>query len=99
MQQTIPRFRSFRASDIKNEVLAGLTVAMTMIPESLSFAILAGLSPLTVLYAAFLIGIVTGIVGGRPGMVLCGAGSSLAVLMALAAFHGPEFLFAAVVMA
>ena len=99
MQQTIPRFRSFRASDIKNEVLAGLTVAMTMIPESLSFAILAGLSPLTGLYAAFLMGIVTGIFGGRPGMVSGGAGATVVVLMALAATHGPEYLFAAVVVA
>jgi len=42
--------------NLKNEILAGLTVAMTMIPESLSFAILAGLSPITGLYAAFLMG-------------------------------------------
>lgn len=96
---TIPRFRSFRASDIKNEVLAGLTVAMTMIPESLSFAILAGLSPLTGLYAAFLMGIVTGIFGGRPGMVSGGAGATIVVLIALAATHGTEYLFAAVVLA
>lgn len=96
---TIPRFRSFRASDIKNEVLAGLTVAMTMIPESLSFAILAGLSPLTGLYAAFLMGIVTAIFGGRPGMVSGGAGATVIVLIALAASHGPEYLFGAVVLA
>src|SRR5690606_24826347 len=83
----------------KNEVLAGLTVAMTMIPESLSFAILAGLSPLTVLYAAFLMGLVTAILGGRPGMVSGGAGATIVVLIALAASHGVEYLFAAVVLA
>lgn len=56
---------SFRSINLKNEILAGLTVAMTMIPESLSFAILAGLSPLMGLYAAFLMGIVTAVLGGR----------------------------------
>jgi SulP family sulfate permease len=49
--------QSFRSINFKNEILAGLTVAMTMIPESLSFAILAGLSPLMGLYAAFLWGL------------------------------------------
>ncbi|SHI67511.1 sulfate permease, SulP family [Arenibacter nanhaiticus] len=83
----------------KNEVLAGLTVAMTMIPESLSFAILAGLSPLTGLYAAFLMGLVTAIFGGRPGMVSGGAGATVVVLIALAASHGVEYLFAAVALA
>lgn len=83
----------------KNEVLAGLTVAMTMIPESLSFAILAGLSPLTGLYAAFLMGLITAIFGGRPGMVSGGAGATVIVLIALAQAHGVEYLFAAVVLA
>lgn len=84
---------------IKTEFLAGLTVAMTMIPESLSFAILAGLPPLTGLYAAFLMGIVTAIFGGRPGMVSGGAGATVVVLIALAALHGIEYLLAAVVLA
>lgn len=83
----------------KNEILAGLTVAMTMIPESLSFAILAGLSPLTGLYAAFLMGLVTSIFGGRPGMVSGGAGATVVVLIALAAGYGVQYLFAAVVLA
>ena len=85
--------------NLKNEILAGLTVSMTMIPESLSFAILAGLSPLTGLYAAFLMGIVTAILGGRPGMVSGGAGATVVVLIALAATHGVEYLFAAVALA
>lgn len=83
----------------KTEVLAGLTVAMTMIPESLSFAILAGLSPLTGLYAAFIMGIVTAILGGRPGMVSGGAGATVVVLIALMQSHGVEYVFAAVALA
>src|SRR5690606_1696336 len=83
----------------RNEILAGLAVSMTMIPESLSFAILAGLPPLTGLYAAFLMGIVTAILGGRPGMVSGGAGATVFVLIALAASHGIDYLFGAVVLA
>src|SRR5690554_410595 len=83
----------------KTEVFAGLTVAMTMIPESLSFAILAGLSPLVGLYAAFLMGLITAIFGGRPGMVSGGAGATVIVLIALSKMHGVEYLFAAVALA
>lgn len=93
------RYKTLHKINIKNEVLAGLTVAMTMIPESLSFAILAGLSPLTGLYAAFLMGLVTAVLGGRPGMVSGGAGATVVVLIALAATHGVQYLFAAVVLA
>jgi SulP family sulfate permease len=83
----------------KTEILAGLTVAMTMIPESLSFAILAGFPPLTGLYAAFIMGLVTAIVGGRPGMVSGGAGATVIVLIALMKSNGLEYVFAAVALA
>lgn len=98
--QTLSRFfTQIQGINYKNELLAGLTVAMTMIPESLSFAILAGLSPLTGLYAAFLMGLVTAVLGGRPGMVSGGAGATVVVLIALAAQHGVQYLFAAVIIA
>ncbi|WP_185286631.1 SulP family inorganic anion transporter [Chryseobacterium indologenes] len=99
MEKIINLFDFKQKINYENEILAGLAVAMTMIPESLSFAILAGLSPLTGLYAAFLMGIVTAILGGRPGMVSGGAGATVVVLIALAASHGVEYLFAAVIMA
>lgn len=85
--------------NFKNEILAGLTVSMTMIPESLSFAIVAGLTPLMGLYAAFLMGIVTALLGGRPGMVSGGAGATIVVLIALIATHGVEYLLATVILA
>ncbi|RZK41436.1 MAG: SulP family inorganic anion transporter [Pedobacter sp.] len=85
--------------DYKKEILAGLTVAMTMIPESLSFAILAGFSPLTGLYAAFIMGLVTAIFGGRPGLISGGAGATVVVLIALMQSHGIEYVFAAVALA
>ena len=99
MQKILNLFDLNQKVNFKNEILAGLTVAMTMIPESLSFAILAGLSPLTGLYAAFLMGLVTAVFGGRPAMVSGGAGATVVVLMALAASHGVEYLFAAVILA
>lgn len=99
MENIVSGFQSLRNVDLKNEILAGLTVAMTMIPESLSFAILAGLSPLTGLYAAFLMGIVTAVFGGRPGMVSGGAGATVVVLIALASSHGVQYLFGAVILA
>ncbi len=79
------------------EVFADLTLAM--IPESLSFAILAGLSPLTGLYAAFLMGLITGVFGGRPGLISGGAGATIVVLISLAATNGVQYLFAAVILA
>ncbi len=83
----------------KTEILAGFTVAMTMIPESLSFAILAGFSPLVGLYGAFIMGLVTSIFGGRPGLISGGAGATVIVLIALMKMHGMEYVFAAIVLA
>lgn len=83
----------------KTEILAGLTVAMTMIPESLSFAILAGFPPLMGLYASFIAGLVTAIFGGRPGMISGGAGATVIVLIALMNSDGIEYVLAAVALA
>jgi len=83
----------------KNEILAGLTVAMTMIPESLSFAILAGFPPLVGLYAAFIMGLITAVLGGRPGLVSGGAGATVITLIALMQSNGIEYVFAAVALA
>ena len=81
------------------EILAGLTVAMTMIPESLSFAILAGFPPLSGLYAAFIAGLVAAMFGGRPGLISGGAGATVVTLIGLIKLHGLDYAFAAVAMA
>ncbi len=99
MKSTLQLFDFSKRIDYKTEVLAGLTVAMTMIPESLSFAILAGFPPLTGLYAAFIMGLVTAILGGRPGLVSGGAGATVIVLIALMKSNGIEYVFAAVALA
>ena len=99
MKQYFNLFDFSQKVDYRTEILAGLTVAMTMIPESLSFAILAGFPPLMGLYAAFIMGIVTAIFGGRPGLVSGGAGATVIVLIALMKSHGLEYVFAAVALA
>ncbi|MBO2544198.1 SulP family inorganic anion transporter [Salegentibacter sp. BDJ18] len=85
--------------DYKNEVLAGLTVALALIPEAVAFALIAGLSPLTGLYAAFVMGLVTAILGGRPGMISGATGAVAVVIVGLSISHGPEYIFATVVLA
>ena len=83
----------------KNEILSGLTVALALIPEAIAFAFIAGLSPLTGLYAAFTMGFVTSILGGRPGMISGATGAVAVVIVALAKTHGVEYIFATVVLA
>jgi SulP family sulfate permease len=96
MKRYIQLFDFSQKIDYRTEILAGLTVAMTMMPESLSFAILAGFPPLVGLYAAFIMGLVTSVFGGRPGLISGGAGAVVVVLIALMKSHGIEYVFAAV---
>lgn len=99
MKPYLQLFDFSKKIDYKTEILAGLTVAMTMIPESLSFAILAGFPPLTGLYAAFIMGFITAVLGGRPGLISGGAGATVIVLIALMKSHGIEYVFGAVALA
>lgn len=99
MQKVLNLFDFKQKVDYRTEILAGLTVAMTMIPESLSFAILAGFPPLVGLYGAFIMGLITAVLGGRPGLISGGAGATVIVLIALMKSNGLEYVFAAVAMA
>ena len=72
---------------------------MALVPEAVAFALIAGLSPLTGLYAAFMMGIVTSIFGGRPGMISGATGAVAVVIVVLAKSHGIEYIFATVVLA
>ncbi len=82
----------------KNEILSGLTVALALVPEAVAFAFVAGVDPLVGLYAAFMVGLLASIFGGRPGMISGATGAMAVVMVALVAEHGVEFLFAAVVL-
>jgi len=83
----------------KTEILSSITVAIALIPEAVAFALIAGLSPLTGLYAAFVMGLITSILGGRPGMISGATGAVAVVIVSLAISHGPEYIFATVVLA
>ncbi len=82
----------------KDEVLSGTTVALALVPEAIAFSIIANVNPLVGLYSAFIIGLITSIIGGRPGMISGATGAVAVVIVALVARHGVEYLFAAVVL-
>jgi SulP family sulfate permease len=83
---------------LKNDVLSGLTVSLALVPEAVAFSFVAGVDPLVGLYAAFMVGLITSIFGGRPGMISGATGALAVVMVALVADHGVEYLFATVVL-
>lgn len=80
------------------EILSGLTVALALVPEAVAFAFVAGVAPLVGLYAAFIVGLITALFGGRPGMISGATGALAVVMVSLVAVHGVEYLFATVVL-
>lgn len=99
MQKIINLFDFKQKVDYKTEVLSGITVALALVPEPVAFALIAGLSPLVGLYAAFMMGLVTSILGGRPGMISGATGAIAVVIVVLAKTHGVEYVFATVILA
>ena len=80
------------------ELLSGLTVALALVPEAVAFSFVAGVNPLVGLYAAFIVGLITALIGGRPGMISGATGALAVVMVSLVAQHGVEYLFATVVL-
>ncbi len=99
MKRILNIFDFKQTINYKTEILSGLTVALALVPEAIAFALIAGLSPLTGLYAAIVMGLVTSILGGRPGMISGATGAVAVVIVALAISHGVEYVFATVVLA
>ncbi|HGX93594.1 MAG TPA: SulP family inorganic anion transporter, partial [Candidatus Tenderia sp.] len=85
-------------ANVKNDVLSGLTVALALVPEAIAFAFVANVDPLVGLYAAFIVGLITSAIGGRPGMISGATGALAVVMVSLVLDHGVEYLFAAVVL-
>lgn len=81
------------------DLLSGITVALALVPEAVAFAFVAGVDPMVGLYAAFIMGLITALIGGRPGMISGATGAMAVVMVALVADHGVAYLFAAVVLA
>jgi len=80
------------------DILSGFTVSLALVPEAIAFAFVAGVEPLVGLYAAFFVGIITAVFGGRSGMISGATGAMAVVMVALVALHGVQYLFAAVVL-
>ena len=90
--QEISRVARFRI-----EILAGLTVSLALVPEAVAFAFVAGVDPLVGMYAAFIIGFVTSLTGGRPGMISGATGALAVVMVTLVRDHGVDYLFMTVI--
>jgi len=82
----------------KSDILSGLTVALALVPEAVAFSFVAGVHPLTGLYAAFMVGLITSLIGGRPGMISGATGALAVVMVSLVSVHGIEYLFITVVL-
>ena len=89
---------SLSIGQIRIEILSGLTVALALVPEAIAFAFVAKVDPLVGLYAAFMVGLITAVFGGRPGMISGATGALAVVMVALVADHGVQYLFATVVL-
>jgi len=85
-------------ASLKDDVLAGLTVALALVPEAVAFAFVAGVPPTVGLYSAFFIGLISAVFGGRPGMISGATGAMAVVVVSLVAMHGVEYLFPAVIL-
>ena len=85
-------------AQLRIDLLSGLTVALALVPEAVAFAFVAGVHPLVGLYAAFIVGLITAVFGGRPGMISGATGALAVVMVSLVAQHGVEYLFATVVL-
>lgn len=84
--------------NIKGDILAGIVVALALIPEAIAFSIIAGVDPMVGLYASFLISVIIAFVGGRPGMISAATGAMALLMVTLVTEHGVDYLFAATVL-
>ena len=85
-------------SNVRNDLLAGLVVALALIPEAIAFSIIAGVDPKVGLYASFCIAVVISFVGGRPGMISAATGAMALLMVTLVKDHGLQYLLAATVL-
>jgi SulP family sulfate permease len=90
--------KNYDTSNTKNDLLSGTVVAVALVPEAIAFALVAGFSPLVGLYTAFILGLVTAFVGGKPGMISGATGSMVVVMVSLAQTHGLEYVLWATVL-
>lgn len=91
--------KNYETASIKNNVLSGSVVAVALVPEAIAFSIIAGIGPTVGLYTAFILGLITALIGGRPGMISGATGAVAVVLVALVMQHGIEYMLWATILA
>ncbi|WP_236292111.1 SulP family inorganic anion transporter [Paenibacillus allorhizoplanae] len=94
----VQKFKIAWFSNVRKDVLAGITVALALIPEAIAFSILAGVDPMVGLYASFCIAVTISIVGGRRGMISAATGAMASLMGPVVAKYGIEYLFAATIL-
>ncbi|MGK2741418.1 SulP family inorganic anion transporter [Tepidicaulis sp. LMO-SS28] len=95
----LPRLKAEWFGNIRNDVLAGLVVALALIPEAIAFSIIAGVDPKVGLYASFSIAVIIAFTGGRPGMISAATAATAVLMVTLVKEHGLQYLLAATVLA
>ena len=98
LRRPMEKLRQEWFSNVRNDVLAGLVVALALIPEAIAFSIIAGVDPKVGLYASFSIAVIIAFTGGRPGMISAATGAMALLMVTLVKEHGLEYLFAATVL-
>jgi SulP family sulfate permease len=96
---SLDAYRSQWLGNIRGDLLAGLVVALALIPEAIAFSIIAGVDPKVGLYASFSIAVITAITGGRPGMISAATAATAVLMVTLVKDHGLQYLLAATVLA
>ena len=97
--QSLHAYRYQWFGNIRGDILAGLVVALALIPEAIAFSIIAGVDPRVGLYASFSIAVITAIVGGRPGMISAATAATAVLMVTLVRDHGLQYLFATTILA
>ncbi|MFC5591571.1 SulP family inorganic anion transporter [Sporosarcina soli] len=94
----VEKIRKDWFSNVRGDILAGIVVALALIPEAIAFSIIAGVDPMVGLYASFCIAVIIAFVGGRPGMISAATGAMALLMVPLVKEHGLEYLLAATVL-
>lgn len=90
--------KNYDTSNTKNDILSGTVVAVALVPEAIAFALVAGFSPLVGLYTAFILGLITALIGGKAGMISGATGAMVVVMVSLAQSHGLEYVLLATIL-
>lgn len=94
----IEKIKTSWFSNVRGDILAGIVVALALIPEAIAFSIIAGVDPMVGLYASFCIAVIIAFTGGRPGMISAATGAMALLMVPLVKEYGLDYLLAATIL-